>query len=127
MKKRLIGAITLTVLLCIGFYYMIFVQQSKRPVSLALETANQSPAVASNLGGEHLRETYLTGHIISGSDYGNADLAIHVSSLKFRGTLLEWAQNSFTGWHICSLVLQPQMPGKEITIVSDGETHCDRE
>jgi hypothetical protein len=106
---------------------MSFVQQSQRPLSLALDIANQSPAVASNLGGGHLQKAYVTGHIISGPDYGNADLAIHVSSLKFRGTLKEWAQNSFTGWHICSLVLQPQMPGKEITIVSEEQTHCERE
>jgi len=92
-----------------------------------LETASQSEEVVHNLGSEYLRKTFVTGRIISGPDYGNADLTIHVAGSNASGTLLEWAQNGFGGWHICSLVLLTEKPSREITVVSDSETHCERE
>jgi hypothetical protein len=96
-------------------------------VLLALETASQSKEAVSNLGSRHLRKTFVTGRIISGSDYGNADLAIYLLGSHARGTLFEWAQNGFAGWHICSLVLRIEKPIHEITIVSDEQSHCERE
>jgi hypothetical protein len=96
-------------------------------VSLALETASQSKEAVSDLGSGYLRKTFVTGRIISGSDYGNADLAIHVLGSNAQGTLFEWAQNGFAGWHICSLVLRTEKPTHEITIVSDERSQCERE
>jgi hypothetical protein len=127
MSKHLVGWLIFAALLCAGLYYISFIRQSRRPVSLALEAANQSKAVSNSLGNNFLKKTFVTGHIISGSDYGNADLAIHVLGSNSRGTLLEWAQNGLAGWHICSLVLRTEKPSHEITIVSDEQTHCERE
>jgi len=127
MSKRLVKWLIFTAVLCVGIYYANFMQQSRRPVSLALEAASRSEAVTNNLGIEYLRKTFVTGRIVSGPDYGNADLAIRVFGSNSRGTLLEWAQNGFAGWHICSLVLRTENTGREITIVSDEQTHCERE
>jgi Cytochrome oxidase complex assembly protein 1 len=127
MSKRLVGWLIFAGLLCGGLYYLSFFLQSRRPVALALETASQSQAVVSYLGSQYLKKTFVSGRIISGSDYGNADLVIHVAGSNAQGTLLEWAQNGFGGWHICSLVLLTEKSGREITVVSDEHTHCERE
>jgi hypothetical protein len=127
MSKRLVGWLMFVALLCAGLYYLSFSRQSRRPVALALETASQSKEAVSNLGSGYLRKIFVTGRIISGSDYGNADLAIHVLGSNAKGTLLEWAQNGFAGWRICSLVLRTEKPIHEITIVSDEQSHCERE
>jgi hypothetical protein len=97
MSKRLIGWLVFAPLACAGFYYLGFLRQSRRPVSLALEVAGKSTAVASSLGSTNLRKTFVTGRIVAGRDYGNADLSIHVVSQNGHGVLLEWAQNGFAG------------------------------
>jgi len=127
MSKRLIGWLVFAPLACAGFYYLGFLRQSRRPVSLALEVAGKSTAVASSLGSTNLRKTLVTGRIVAGRDYGNADLSIHVVSPNGHGVLLEWAQNGFAGWHICSLVLRTEQPKGDIIVVDDTRTNCERE
>jgi hypothetical protein len=127
MSKRLIGWLVFATLACAGLYYLGFLRQSRRPVSLALEVAGKSTAVASSLGTTDLRKTFVTGRIVAGTDYGNADLRIHVASPNGHGVLLEWAQNGFGGWHICSLVLRTEQPKRDIILVDDTWTNCERE
>lgn len=107
-------------------WYWIFLQRSADPVDLALRLTSRSPAVVDALGGHPLTKRYVTGHIISGADYGNADLTIHIAGPQDRGTLLEWAQNGIGGWHICSMAFI-DTAGHETTIVSDSTTNCERE
>jgi hypothetical protein len=127
MKRRFLGLLVLAAFLGSVLYYLNFLRESRRPVSLALAVANQSSLVAKDLGGSELTKRFLTGRILSGTDYGNADLTIHVVWSNGSGTLFEWAQTGMQGWHICSLVLVTEKPEREITIVSDGRTHCERE
>jgi hypothetical protein len=127
MKRRFVGWLVLAAFLGTGLYYFNFLRESRRAVSLALDVANKSSLAASVLGSSKLKKQFLTGRIISGADYGNADLTIHVIWSNGRGTLFEWAQNGRQGWHICSLVLVTEKPEREVTIVSDTQTRCERE
>src|SRR5258708_2333035 len=74
MKKRVIGWSAVGVVFFTGFYYLSFLRESGRPISLALEMARESPAVTESLGGTNLKGEFVTGRLISGADYGNADL-----------------------------------------------------
>ena len=112
---------------CTGFYYLGFLRQSGRPISLALEVARESRVVTESLGGTNLKYEFVTGRVISGPDYGNADLTIHLAGPTGRGTLLEWAQNGFRGWHICSLIFRTERPGHDVVLVDDALTTCERE
>jgi hypothetical protein len=114
MKKRVIGWSAFGVVFFTGFYYLSFLRQSGRPISLAVEIARESAAVTESLGGTDLKGEFVTGRLISGADYGNADLTIHVAGPTRRGVLLEWAQNGFQGWHICSLIFRTERPGKTL-------------
>jgi hypothetical protein len=127
MSKRLIGWLVFVTLVCVGLYYLSFLRQSRRPVSLALEAAGKSTAVVSSLGSTNLRKTFVTGRIIAGTDYGNADITIHVASPNGHGVLLESAQNGFQGWHICSLVFRTDQSKQDVTLVDDTLTNCERE
>jgi len=110
----------------VALWFVSFVNESTAPVLLALRTATGSPGVSKALGGVPLQMRFVTGHVVSGPDYGNADLTIHIAGPGGQGTLFEWAQNGFGGWHICSLMFKGST-GTEITVVSDAATHCDRE
>ena len=94
---------------------------------MALDTAEHSQTAGQWRDGSSLRTGFITGHILSGPDYGNADLRIPVSNLKARGMLIVWAQNGFVGWHICSLVFRPNSNDAETVIVDDAKTTCERE
>ncbi len=127
MKRRVIGWSAFGVVFCTGFYYLGFLRQSGRPTFLALEVARESPAVTESPGGTNLKREFVTGRIISGPDYGNADLTIHVAGPIGSGTLLEWAQNGFQGWHICSLIFRTEPPRHDVVLVDDALTTCERE
>jgi hypothetical protein len=62
-----------------GLYYLNFLRQSRRPISLALESARKSVVVTNSLGVPNVRKTFVKGYIVSGADYGNADLTIYVA------------------------------------------------
>jgi Cytochrome oxidase complex assembly protein 1 len=130
MRRGLVrGLAFFVVTVCVvilALWYLSFVNESQAPVRLALRTATGSAGVLKALGGEPIQKRYVTGHVISGPDYGNADLTIHVAGPDGQGTLFEWAQNGFGGWHICSLMFKGPT-GTEMTVVSDTTTHCDRE
>ena len=127
MKKRVIGWSAFGVVFFTGLYYLSFLRQSGRPISLALEMARESAAVTDSLGGTNLKSEFVTGRLISGADYGNADLTIHVAGPTRRGVLLEWAQNGFQGWHICSLIFRTEPPKQDVVLVDDALTTCERE
>jgi Cytochrome oxidase complex assembly protein 1 len=124
--KRLFIFIAIVGVVSAALWYLSFVNESQAPVRVALRTATGSSGVLKALGGEPIQKRYVTGRVISGPDYGNADLTIHVGGPGDHGTLLEWAQNGFAGWHICSLIFTGSA-GTEITVVSEAATHCDRE
>lgn len=127
MSKRVIGLLVCAALFFGGLYYFSFLQQSRRPVSLAIDTARKSKAITDNLGGTNLRKTFVTGRIISGADYGNADLTIHIASPLRNGVLLEWAQKGLQGWHICSLVFRAEQSKQDVILVDDALTNCEKE
>ena len=127
MSRRFVGLLVLVVVLVLAsVYYRNFFEQSRRPVRIALGMAGTSEAVSASLGSSHLRERFVTGRMISGRDSGNADLTIYVAGPKGHGTLLAWEQNGFAGWNICSLVFRDQI-NREIVLVDDSQTHCERE
>jgi Cytochrome oxidase complex assembly protein 1 len=129
MRRGLVGGLAyFAATVCVvslALWFVSFVNESRAPVLLAMRTATASPGVLKALGGEPIQKRYVTGHVISGPDYGNADLTIHVAGSGGQGTLFEWAQNGFGGWHICSLMFKGS--GTEVTVISDTGTHCDRE
>jgi hypothetical protein len=127
MKKRVIGSLSFGVGFFTGLYYLNFLRESGRPISLALEMASESASVTESLGGTNLKSEFVTGRLISGADYGNADLTIHVAGTTRRGVLLEWAQNGFQGWHICSLIFRAEAAKQDVVIVDDALTTCERE
>jgi hypothetical protein len=127
MRKRLVGAfVFLFLVVFAGLYYINFLRAIQRPVRIALDIATNSEVVSTDLGTSGLKETFVTGRVISGLDSGNADLTIYGSGSKNRGTLEEWAQNSYAGWHICSLIFRDNR-NRETTLVDDSGTHCERE
>jgi hypothetical protein len=129
MRRGLARGLVYLAAVCVvsaALWFLSFLNESAAPVLLGLRTATNSPRVAKALGGGPIRKRFVTGHVISGPDYGNADLTIHVTGPGGQGTLLEWAQNGFGGWHICSLIFKGTA-GTEITVVSDAATRCDRE
>ncbi len=106
-------------------WYWVFVQESYSPVTVALRAASRSQEIQKALG-QPITKRYVTGRIISGTDYGNADLTIHVAGPAGKGILSEWAQNGFAGWHICSLVFVDEA-GHDLVLVDDSTTTCERE
>ncbi len=130
MRRRLVrGLVFFAATACVAImsmWYLSFVSASRSPALLALWTATGSREVLNALGGGPIEKRYVTGRIISGMDAGNADLTIHIVGPSGEGTLTEWAQNGFGGWHICSLLFRGSS-GTEITVVSDANTNCERE
>ena len=124
--KWLVFFVATVAVVIVALWFLAFVNESQPAVVLALRSAAGSPGVLKALGGRPIQKRYVTGHVISGPDYGNADLTVHVAGPGGQGTLFEWAQNGFVGWHICSLMFKGSA-GPEITVVSDAATHCERE
>ena len=95
------GAVVVTVIV----WHMRFLHESRPAVAVAIEKAEQSKEVTSIVGGP-IRVTHVKGRLIGvgySGDSDNADLAIDISGPKGTGKLLEWAQNGYQGWHLCSL------------------------
>lgn len=128
MKRRthvvLVSLLSLSIAACV-FWYLTFLRESYAPAEIAIREVSNSEAITKALGSP-IKTRYVTGRILSGADYGNADLTIHVAGPRSRGTLFEWAQNGFAGWHICSLRFVDES-GNAHTLVSDETTTCERE
>jgi hypothetical protein len=101
--------------------------QERAAATLALRTATLSDAVKGQLGTPLKMGIFVTGHLfLSGGDTGTADLRIPISGPKGEGTLIEWAQSGFAGWHLCSLILRPTT-GADLVLVPDESSKCERE
>jgi hypothetical protein len=129
MKRRtrlfLLSLLSLVVAVSL-FWYSSFLRASSVPAELAIKIVSRSKAITKALGGSQIEKRYVTGHIVSGADYGNADLTVHIVGPTATGTLFEWAQNGVAGWHICSLAFVDEAGNSKI-LVSDENTACERE
>src|ERR1035437_7490347 len=103
MRRRLVrGLVFFVAIACVvivALWYLSFVGKSRAPALLALRTATGSLEVVNALGVIPIEKRFVTGRVISGMDGGNADLTIRVAGPNGQGTLFEWAQNGFGGWH----------------------------
>jgi hypothetical protein len=108
-------------------WYIRFLRESRPAVSVAIARAKLSSEVVRGVGNSSIHIDRVTGSVTgAGDDSGNADLAIKISGVRGQGRLLEWAQNGYQGQHICSLSFVDKA-GKEVVIVSDADTSCERE
>ena len=108
-------------------WHMRFLRESRPAVAVAVATAGRSREVTSILG-VPIAVTHVTGRVIGvgDPDSGNADLAIDVSGPKGTGKLLEWAQNGYQGWHLCSLSFFDSA-GRDTVLIPDEDAKCERE
>jgi hypothetical protein len=129
MKRQargfLLSVLSLAIAACL-FWYWSFLQESSAPAEIAMRMAASSQPITKALGGVPLNKRYVTGHVLAGPDYGNADLTIHLAGPTAKGKLFEWAQNGLEGWHICSLGFVDEAGNNQI-LVSDESTTCERE
>jgi hypothetical protein len=122
-----LGIFAAMLVVIVVVWYIRFLRESRPAVSVAIARAKLSPEVVNAVGNSSIHTDRVTGRVIgAGDDSGNADLAIKISGIRGEGSLLEWAQNGCQGWHICSLSFVDKA-GKEIVIVSDADTSCERE
>ncbi len=94
---------------------------------IGVTRANQSPEIIKALGGGEIRVNHVSGRMVGvGLGSGSADLTIDIAGAAGSGKLLEWAQNGFPGWHLCSLSFV-NSDGREIVIMPDEKAKCERE
>ncbi len=99
---------------------------NRRIARLATETAQSSGLLDREVGTALSMAILVHGHVVEGSNGGNADLRIPVSGDAGQGTLFAWVQRDRGPWHICSLSFRSNR-GMSIVIVSDETSRCDRE
>lgn len=124
----LITALTAAVVVIAALWHMRFLRESRPAVSVAITRANQSPEVVDALGGRPIQVSRVAGRLtgVGNADSGNADLTIEIAGLRGKGKLLEWAQNGFQGWHLCSLSFVDSA-GRETVLMPDADAKCERE
>ena len=103
-----------------------WISVSRKAGQPAVEAAERSPEVTGVIGEDLTPGVFVTGSILSDGTNGNADLNIPVSGRRGSGKLIEWAQQSGGHWNLCSLVLR-LADGREVTVLSDTKTTCERE
>ena len=101
--------------------------EMRRQIALiAVKMANDSGLFRKRLGAPIKQGHFVSGRIIGGMDGGTADLVIPVSGPSGNGILVDWSQNSFAGWHVCSLIFH-QKYGSDVVIAPDENAQCERE
>jgi hypothetical protein len=114
-------------LVILSLFWVYEQQKYRRRIALqALTKAGESELAKQHLGAPLRMGYFIRGRIIGGMDSGTADLAIPVLGPNGNGTLVDWSQNGFAGWHICSLKLQLDS-GSKIVLVPDETSTCERE
>jgi hypothetical protein len=103
-----------------------WISDSRKAAQPAIEAAKRSPDVTNVIGEAIVPGRFVTGSILSDGTNGNADLTIPVIGRRGSGKLIEWAQQSEGHWNLCSLVLR-LADGREVIVLSDANTTCERE
>jgi hypothetical protein len=88
-----------------------------------------SPGVLVALGNGPIQVEAVRGRLNGVGDCracGNADLTISLAGSRGRGKLLEWAQNGYESWHLCSLSFV-NSNGEQMVLMPDENARCERE
>ena len=127
--RRLLVFAGLLVVLCACFllWFARFWHQAEIHVRMAVKTAEDSASLKRVLGRPITRSGLIMGRVVSTKGNGTADISVKVSGPMGRGKLLEWAQETEGHWQVCSLTFQPANGTKDISIVPDETSHCERE
>jgi hypothetical protein len=107
--------------------FVRFEMQVSIPVGLAVEVARSSQRVANSLGTPISVGRLTTGHLVSWRGNGTADLIIPVHGPQASGELREWAQEQDGRWQVCSLFMRFPQEAKDIELVPDASSTCERE
>jgi Cytochrome oxidase complex assembly protein 1 len=98
---------------------------NRRLARLATETAQISGLIDQEIGTPISPGMLVHGHIVEGTNGGNADLEIPVRGSHGSGTLFAWEQRDRGPWRVCSLSFRSNR-GMEIVIVADEASRCAR-
>jgi hypothetical protein len=108
------------------FYFYQSLKMRQQIASKAIGVAEKSRLLQQQVGTPITMGYFVSGHAISGEDSGTANLDIPISGPNGSGKLLDWSQNGFGGWHVCSLTFRPSS-GPDVVIVPDETSTCERE
>jgi hypothetical protein len=108
-------------------WFVRFQRQIEMPVQMAEKMTRQSSEMDKAVGRSFTRGHIVTGTFLSARDNGTADVTIRIFGPRGQGKLYEWAQETSGSWQVCSLVFRPDNGSREIAIVSDESSHCERE
>jgi hypothetical protein len=130
-KRLRLLPVSLTALLVICVLALLwfgrFQRQIEMPVQMAEMMTRQSSEMDKAVGRSFTRGRIVTGTFVSARDTGTADVTIRISGPRGQGKLYEWAQETNGNWQVCSLVYRSDDDSREIPIVPDESSHCERE
>jgi hypothetical protein len=114
-------------LVIFGFWVCLSSWVMRREVAQhAVRAAGESGLLRQQVGTPIRMGYFVSGRVIGRMDAGTADLIIPISGPNGKGELIDWSQNGFQGWHVCSLVFRPDS-GLDVVIAPDEDSKCERE
>ena len=127
IRLRFVLAGVLLLAVSVAFWYSFECLKVRQQIALhAVQAADASGLLREQIGTPISTGYFVSGRVIGDSDGGTADLEIPISGPKGSGTLLDWSQAGFAGWHVCSMTFRPKT-GADVILFPDEDAHCERE
>jgi hypothetical protein len=104
-----------------------FQQRIRAPMSMAIAAARRSTEVDRMIGSPLRASPVAKGRFLGDGLNGNADFVFHVRGPHCEGVLAVWAQEETRAWSICGLVFRQSGDSKDVDVIDEGSTHCERE
>jgi hypothetical protein len=125
--SRIVIASIFSLLLAFTVWYEVEALQMRRQIAGEAVREVQAARLLDRHIGTPIHVGYfVSGRVIVGTDAGTADLEISVSGPKGSGKLIDWSQNSFVGWHVCSVTYRAAN-GPDVVLFPDETAKCERE
>ena len=96
-------------------------------MSMAVTAAGRSAEVSRMVGAPLRASPMAKGRFLGDGLNGNADFVFHVQGPNGEGELAVWAQEETRTWSICGLVFKQGGSEKDVDVIDETSTHCERE
>jgi hypothetical protein len=128
-RKILAGLAVVFVLIAIVACFQVsrFEMRTSVPLSLAVKAATGSPQFERAVGTPIDVARLIKGSIVADNGNGTGDLITPIRGPRGSGELREWAQEANGKWRICSLSLRLSGQSKDIELIPDAHSTCERE
>ena len=123
----MVAASVVAAILLILAWELRFQQRIRDPKSMAFAAARRSTEVNRILGAPLRASPIAKGRFLGDSQNGNADFDFHVQGPHGEGILAVWAQEETRTWSICGLVFRQSGGSKDVDVIDEASTHCERE